>query len=135
MTWKASWFNRKSTLYGCGDKLWVPLIDLWGVVSYTPLLVLIKYGSEQFIPATHRLNHLKFDYGGSSYVNQLIELPKMWKEPRRMDLGKHVYDVAPSCLGWRLNRVKNLVLSIIDEMVQSEIKVERKVTNLKILRL
>ena len=46
VTWKAPWFSRKSALYGCGDKLWVPLIGLWGIVSYSPLLVLRQYGFE-----------------------------------------------------------------------------------------
>ncbi|XWS75421.1 hypothetical protein CRYUN_Cryun01aG0086600 [Craigia yunnanensis] len=40
VTWKAPWFSWKLAFYGCGDKLWVPLIGLWGVVSYTPLVVL-----------------------------------------------------------------------------------------------
>ena len=112
VTWKASWFNNKSTIYGYGDKLWVPLIGLWGIVSYTSLLVLRQYGSKQFISTTYELNHLGFDYGGLGYVNQLIELLKIWKEPRRMDLGKHVCDVAPGYLAWRLNRVKNLTLPL-----------------------
>ncbi|XWS30667.1 hypothetical protein CRYUN_Cryun23aG0005500 [Craigia yunnanensis] len=53
VTWKAPWFSRKSALYGYGDKLWVPLIGLWGVINYTPLLVLRQYGSEQFILSSH----------------------------------------------------------------------------------
>ena len=69
ITWKVPWFSRKSALYGCGDKLWVLLMGLWGIVSYTPLFVLRQYGSEQFIPATHGLNHIEFDYGGLGYVN------------------------------------------------------------------
>ena len=98
------------------------------------------------------VNHLEFDYGDSGYVNQLIELSKMWKETRRMDLRKHVFDVAPSYLTWKSNRVKDLALPLIDNMVQPacilpnkvpiedeilrlEIEVERKATNLKILRL
>ena len=28
------------------------------------------------------LNHMEFDYGGPSYVNQLIELSRVWKEPQ-----------------------------------------------------
>ena len=64
VTWKSPWFSKKSALYGCGDNLWVPLIRLWGVVSYTPLLVLRQYGSEQLIPIMHGLNNLEFEYGG-----------------------------------------------------------------------
>ena len=40
------------------------------------------------------LNHVEFDYSGQGYVNQLIEFSRMWKEPRQMDLRKHVCDVA-----------------------------------------
>ena len=68
-TWKALWFSRKSALYGCGDKLWVLLLGLWGVVSYTALLVLRQFESKQFIPATHGINHMEFNYGGPGYVN------------------------------------------------------------------
>ena len=28
VTSKAPWFKKKSAFYGCGDKLWVPLIGL-----------------------------------------------------------------------------------------------------------
>ena len=70
------------------------LLGLWDIVSYTPLLILRQLGPEQFFLATHSLNQMEFDYGGLGYVNQLIELSKVWKEPRRMDLGKHVCDIA-----------------------------------------
>ena len=115
--WKALWFSRKSTINCCGDILWVPLLRIWGVVSYTTLLVLRQYGSEQFIPATHGLNHVEFDYGGPSYVNQLIELSKMWKEPRQMNLEKHVCDIAPGHVACRSNQIKDLVLPPVDNMV------------------
>ena len=69
VTWKALWFKRNSALHDRGDKLWVPLLELWDVVSYTPLLVLRQFGSKQFILATYGLNHVEFDYGGPGYVN------------------------------------------------------------------
>ena len=28
VTWKAPWFSRKFALYGCRDKLWVPLLGI-----------------------------------------------------------------------------------------------------------
>ena len=96
VTWKDPWFSKKLALYGCRDKLQVPLIGLSGIISYTMLLMLRQFRSEQFIPTTHGLNHVEFSYGGSGYANQLIELSKIWKEPRQMDLRKHVHDVAPS---------------------------------------
>ena len=46
VTWKASWMSRKSIFYGCGDKLWILLLGLWGIISYTPLLVLRQFGSK-----------------------------------------------------------------------------------------
>ena len=66
-----------------------------------------------------------------------------------MDLGKHVYDVASGYSVWRMNRVKDMVLSPIDdimvqlasllskkvptkvELLRSEFKSQRKMTNQK----
>ena len=61
--WKAPWMTLKHMLFGCGNKMWVPLLGLWGVVSYAPILVCRQYAAEQFIPATHGLNQLEFAYG------------------------------------------------------------------------
>ena len=94
ITWKAPWMSRKSILYGCGDKLWILLLRLWGIVNYTPLLGLRQFGFEQFIQAIHGLNQMEFNYKGPGYVNQLLDLSRVWKEPKRMDLGKHVSDIA-----------------------------------------
>ena len=66
-------------LYGCGDNLWVPLLGMWGAISYAPLLVRRQYLSTQFIPATHGLNLLEFDYRTTGYVGQIVELAKVWK--------------------------------------------------------
>ena len=62
MTWKAPWMSQGNVLYRCGDKMWVPLLGLWGVISYAPLLVCRQYASEQFIPATHGLNLLDNEF-------------------------------------------------------------------------
>ena len=69
VTWKATWMSRKSIFYECEDKLWIPLLELWGVVSYTSLLVLRQFGSKQFILDTYGLNQMEFSYRGSGYVN------------------------------------------------------------------
>ncbi|KAG8473888.1 hypothetical protein CXB51_034140 [Gossypium anomalum] len=50
--WKAPWMTLSKILYRCGSFDWVPLLGIWGVVSYTPLLILRQYKAEQFIPAT-----------------------------------------------------------------------------------
>ena len=39
ITWKAPWMTLRHMLFGCGNKMWVPLLGLWGVVSYAPILV------------------------------------------------------------------------------------------------
>ena len=78
--------NRGCVLYGYGDKMWVPLLGLWGVISYTPLLVYRQYASEQFIPTTHGLNQLEFAYRDLGYTAQLAKLSTLWSEPRRVDL-------------------------------------------------
>ena len=65
--------NQECVLYGCGDKMWVPLLGLWGVVSYAPLLVCRQYASEQFIPVTHGFNQLEFAYGDPGYEAHLVK--------------------------------------------------------------
>ena len=54
--------------------MWVPLLSLWGVVSYAPLLVCGQYASKQFIPTTYGLNQLEFAYGDPGYAAQLAKL-------------------------------------------------------------
>ena len=66
--------------------MWVPLLGLWEVVSYAPLLVYRQYVSEQFISATHGLNQLEFAYGDPGYAAQLAKLSTLWSKPQRVDL-------------------------------------------------
>ena len=68
VTWKVLWMNQGCVLYECGDKMWVLLLGLWGVVSYAPLLVCRQYASEQFTSATHGLNQLEFAYEDLGYA-------------------------------------------------------------------
>ena len=77
ITWKAPWMPRESMLYGFRDNLWVPLLRVWGAISYAPLLVHKQYLSTQFIPATHGLTSLEFDYGTPRYVGRIMELAKI----------------------------------------------------------
>ena len=66
--------NQGGVLYGCGDKMWVLLLGLWGVISYASLLVCRQYATEQFIPTIHGLNQLEFAYGDPKYTAQLVKL-------------------------------------------------------------
>ena len=73
--------NQGGVLHRCGDKIWVPLLGLWGVINYAPLLVCRQYASEQFIPVTHGLNQLEFAYEDPGYAAQLVKLSTLWSEP------------------------------------------------------
>ena len=65
--------NQGCVFYECEDKMWVPLLGLWGVISYVPLLVCRQYVSEQFTPATYGLNQMEFAYGDPGYASQLAK--------------------------------------------------------------
>ena len=106
---------RESMLYSCEDNLWVPLLGVWGAISYAPLLVRIL--SIQFIPTTHGLTSLEFDYGTPRYVGRIVELVKIWKEPHRADPHKSSDRVTHGYMIWRANRVKDAVHSLVNDLV------------------
>ncbi|KAG8485453.1 hypothetical protein CXB51_021214 [Gossypium anomalum] len=74
--WKAPWLVPSEVLYRCGSFDWVPLPGIWGVVGYTPLLVL-----RQFIPATQGLAQSDFSYKGDHYKKRMQEISEAWKKP------------------------------------------------------
>ncbi|MBA0881367.1 hypothetical protein Goshw_009738 [Gossypium schwendimanii] len=43
----------------CKRFLHVPLIGIWGAISYSSLMVLSQYGYDQCIPATASLNRVE----------------------------------------------------------------------------
>ena len=110
--------NQGCMLYGCKDKIWVPLLGLWGVINYAPLLVCRQYVSEQFIPATYGLNQLQFAYGDLGYTAQLVKLSTLWSKPQQIDLARHDRNIAPGYLEWNSNRAKNVTLPARDDSVQ-----------------
>ena len=81
------------------------------------LLVRRQYLSTQFIPATHGLTSLEFDYGTLGYVGRIVELAKIWKEPHRADLGKSSDRVTHGYITWRANRIKDVVYLSVDNSV------------------
>ena len=103
--------------YSCGDNLWVPLLGVWGAISYASLLVRRQYLSTQFILATHGLTSLEFDYGTLGYVSRIVELAKIWKEPHWADPGKSSDRVIHGYIIWRANRVKDAVHSLVNDSV------------------
>ena len=127
--------SQGCVLYECGDKMWVPILGLWGVVSYAPLLVCRRYASEQFILATHGLNHLEFPYGDPGYAAQLAKLSIFWSEPQRADLIRHGHNIAPGYLEWNSNRAKDVTLPTRDDFFQPTCSLpERMPTEFKLLR-
>ena len=118
ITWKASWMTFKHMLFDCENKMWVPLLGLWGVVSYAPILVCRQYAFEQFIPVIYGLSQLEFAYGDLGYVTQLVELSMLWIESQRAEITRHSYDLAPVYLEWKAIRVKNTMLPARDDSVQ-----------------
>ncbi|XP_016733644.1 uncharacterized protein [Gossypium hirsutum] len=78
--WKAPWMTPIEILYRCGSFDWLPLPRIWGVVGYTPLLVLRQYKAEQFIPATQGLAQSDFSYKGDHYKKKMREIFEAWKK-------------------------------------------------------
>ncbi|KAG8498689.1 hypothetical protein CXB51_005075 [Gossypium anomalum] len=70
--WKAPWL--------------VLLPRIWGVVGYTPLLVLRQYQARQFIPATQGLAQSDFPYKGDHYKKKMREISEAWKKPFYMKI-------------------------------------------------
>ena len=118
ITWKAPWMTQKCMLYRCGDRMWVPLLGLWGVVSYAPLLMCRQYALKQFTPTIHEFNQLEFAYGDLGYTAQLTKLSTLWSEPQRAELTRHGHDIVPGYLEWRSIRAKDAALLARDDFVQ-----------------
>jgi hypothetical protein len=45
--WKAPWMNNVICTMSCGSKIWVPLINITGCISYAPALVTRQLGGMQ----------------------------------------------------------------------------------------
>ena len=56
ITWRAPWMTRGDVLFGCGSKMWVLLMGIWGITSYAPFMVRRQNASGQFIPVTNGLS-------------------------------------------------------------------------------
>ena len=99
--------------------MWVPLLGLWGVISYAPLLVCRQYASEQFIPATQELNQLEFTYGDPGYAARLAKLSTLWSEPQWVDLARHGNNLASGYMEWNSNKVRDVALSARDDSART----------------
>ncbi|XVE98949.1 hypothetical protein REPUB_Repub03eG0153200 [Reevesia pubescens] len=105
VTWKAPWMPTSSFIYRCGNNPWVPLIGLWGAVNYAPLLVRRQFRSKQFIPMTHGLNSLEFDYKTEGYLANLRKISEDWRKVFESELDRLSDKTTPEYLEWRNKRV------------------------------
>ncbi|MBA0754810.1 hypothetical protein Gogos_020701 [Gossypium gossypioides] len=82
--WRAPWMLPDEILYRCGYFDWVPLLGIWGAISYAPLLVLRQYRSRQFVPATQGLAQCEFSYKCDGYKKKIREMTNAWRQTRRL---------------------------------------------------
>ena len=87
IVWLTPWMPHVFLLYGCGDKPWVQLLGLWGVVSYAPLMVVRQLGGKQFVPATAGLTQLEFSYDDPMASKEIDRIVKSWKQIFRVNTG------------------------------------------------
>ncbi|MBA0753913.1 hypothetical protein Gogos_019804 [Gossypium gossypioides] len=57
--WRTPWMIQSMVLIGCCVHLWVPLIGIWGAISYSLLMVLSQYGYDQCVPTIAGLNRVE----------------------------------------------------------------------------
>ena len=86
IVWFTPWLPHVLLLYRCGDKLWVPLPGLWGVISYVPLMVVRQFAGKQFIPVTGELEQLEFSYKDSTTTKEIDQMVKSWKQTFRVNM-------------------------------------------------
>ncbi|XP_052874590.1 uncharacterized protein LOC128280478 [Gossypium arboreum] len=111
--WKAPWLVPSEVLYRCGSFNWVPLPGIWGVVGYTPLLVLRQYQARQFIPATQGLAQSDFSYKGDHYKKKMREISEAWKKPFCMKILTEGSTSTPEYKGWFMKRFNDNIPSPI----------------------
>lgn len=109
VTWRAPWMPHHPVLYKCGNEPWVPLMGPWGAISYAPIMVRRQFGSEQFVPMTHRLNTLEFAYGEPGFLKRIEEIAQAWKKTSRVDQGRYTDEVTTGYQIWHDQRVKDVV--------------------------
>ncbi|MBA0653967.1 hypothetical protein Goklo_021062 [Gossypium klotzschianum] len=106
-------------LYRCGDFDWVPLLGIWRVVRYTPLLILRQYRSRQFLPTTQGLAQCEFSYKGDNYKRKIREISKAWKQVHRMKRFTIGAMTTLEYYGWWSKRVNNNISRPVKNGIQS----------------
>ncbi|XP_052885759.1 uncharacterized protein LOC128294069 [Gossypium arboreum] len=100
---------------------WVPLQGIWGVVGYTPLLVLRQYQARQFIPATQGLAQSDFSYKGDHYKKKMREISEAWKKSFCIKILTEGSTSTPEYKGWFSKRFNdNIPIPILGEALSLE---------------
>ncbi|KAG8481972.1 hypothetical protein CXB51_026876 [Gossypium anomalum] len=107
--WKAPWLVPSEILCRYSSFDWVPLPGIWGVVGYTPLLVLRQYRARQFIPATQGLAQSDFSYKRDHYKKRIREISEAWKKPFCMKILTEGSTSTLEYKGWFTRRVNDNV--------------------------
>ena len=116
--WRAPWMTHSAVLFSCGGKSHVPLLGLWGAVSYAPIMVRRQVGYEQFVPMTHGLNQLEFAYTEVGAQRKIEEVTKAWKQTFRVRDGRLTYDATPDYFVWHVRRGKDVVLPEVKDPIR-----------------
>ncbi|KAH1097443.1 hypothetical protein J1N35_014364 [Gossypium stocksii] len=61
--------------------VWVPLIGIWGAISYSSLMVLSQYGYDQYVPTTTVLNRMEVSVLDLRFWKKLEEIQIKWVKP------------------------------------------------------
>ncbi|MBA0634632.1 hypothetical protein Godav_024814, partial [Gossypium davidsonii] len=86
-----------------------------------PWLILdriLKYGSRQFVPATHRLVQCEFSYQGDNYKKKVKEISQAWNQARRMKRLAVGSMTTPEYSEWRSKRFNYNVPELNSEDVR-----------------
>jgi hypothetical protein len=91
------------------ENLKVPLLALWGAISYVPAMVRRRIGSKQFIPMTHELDRRVFYYSDEEILIQLKERASAWKQVHRRTPEKFIGGVTDEYPAWHARRRKGFL--------------------------
>ncbi|MBA0871700.1 hypothetical protein Goshw_029099 [Gossypium schwendimanii] len=116
--WRAPWMVPDEILYRCGDFDWVSLLEIWGAIGYTPLLVLRQYRSRQFILATQGLAECEFSYKGNNYKENIREMSSAWKQIHRVKRITVGATTTPEYHWWQSKRINDNIIRPIEECVR-----------------
>ncbi|XVF37256.1 hypothetical protein REPUB_Repub19eG0130800 [Reevesia pubescens] len=94
-------------------------LGLWGVVSYTPLLVRRQFGSQQFISITRGLWDFEFDYKEAGYDHKVQRVFEGWKELYESRPGSFSDKVTKECTKWKERWVNDTMTIMTQEATQS----------------